>query len=114
MCCAADVLRNARGSLVLVVDEYGMIQGLLTPLDVLEAIAGEFPDADEVPDIIEKNGTWLARGTTNLHQLEQELNHELELTEDEDLATLSGFCWISLSRYLLRASICISAITALR
>ncbi len=86
-----NVLRNARGSLVLVVDEYGMIQGLLTPLDVLEAIAGEFPDADEVPDIIEKNGTWLARGTTNLHQLEQELNHELELTEDEDLATLSGF-----------------------
>ena len=24
-----------------------MVQGLVTPLDVLEAIAGEFPDADE-------------------------------------------------------------------
>lgn len=86
-----NVLRNARGSLVLVVDEYGTIQGLLTPLDVLEAIAGEFPDADEVPDIIRDGDDWLACGTTNLHQLEQVLNGEVELTEDEDIATLSGF-----------------------
>lgn len=41
------VLRRARGSFVIVNDEFGMVQGLVTPLDVLEAIAGEFPDADE-------------------------------------------------------------------
>lgn len=85
-----SVLRNARGSLVLVMDEYGAIQGLLTPLDVLEAIAGEFPDADEVPDVVQKGDVWLANGTTNLHQLEQALGNEVELTEDEDIATLSG------------------------
>ncbi len=29
-----------------------MVQGLVTPLDVLEAIAGEFPDEDETPEIV--------------------------------------------------------------
>ena len=44
------VLRRARGSFVIVTnEEFGVVQGLVTPLDVLEAIAGEFPDADETP-----------------------------------------------------------------
>ncbi len=41
------VLRRARGSFVIVTNEFGVVQGLVTPLDVLEAIAGEFPDANE-------------------------------------------------------------------
>lgn len=32
--------------------------GLVTPLDVLEAIAGEFPDADETPEIITDGDGW--------------------------------------------------------
>ncbi|MGS8939601.1 CBS domain-containing protein, partial [Salmonella enterica subsp. enterica serovar Infantis] len=46
------VLRRARGSFVIVTTEFGVVQGLVTPRDVLEAIAGEFPDADETPDIV--------------------------------------------------------------
>ncbi len=33
------VLRRARGSFVIVTNEFGVVQGLVTPLDVLEAIA---------------------------------------------------------------------------
>lgn len=86
-----NVLRNAQGSLVLVVDEYGTIQGLLTPLDVLEAIAGEFPDADEVPDVHRgDDGAIYAQGLANLHQLEIELGGVSLSPLGEDIATLSG------------------------
>lgn len=46
-----DTLKRSRGQLVLVSDRFGTIQGLVTPIDVFEAIAGEFPDEDETPDI---------------------------------------------------------------
>ncbi|MGU0056892.1 hypothetical protein ACVXG7_20810 [Enterobacter hormaechei] len=36
----------------------------MTPLDVLEAIAGEFPDADETPEIVADGDGWLVKGTT--------------------------------------------------
>lgn len=83
------VLRRAKGSLVLVVDEYGSVEGLVTPLDILEAIAGEFPDADETPEIVRDGEGWLAKGTADLHLLEQSVG-SLSLTSDEDYVTLSG------------------------
>ncbi|CAL4042976.1 UPF0053 inner membrane protein YoaE [Buchnera aphidicola (Tetraneura ulmi)] len=85
------VLKNSRGSLVIVSNEFGVIQGLITPLDVLEAIAGEFPDADETPEIIfEKDGSWLVKGGTDLHSLQQLLNTE-NLIQEENYASLNGF-----------------------
>lgn len=83
------VLRRAKGSLVLVVDEYGSIEGLVTPLDVLEAIAGEFPDADETPEIVRDGDGWLVRGTADLHLLEQSVG-SLSLASDENSVTVSG------------------------
>jgi CBS domain containing-hemolysin-like protein len=83
------VLRRAKGSLVLVVDEYGSIEGLVTPLDILEAIAGEFPDADETPEIVRDGDAWLVKGTADLHLLEQSVG-SLSLASDEDYVTVSG------------------------
>lgn len=68
------VLRRAKGRLVMVTNEFGVVQGLVTPLDVLEAIAGEFPDEDETPDIIEDGDRWLVKGGADLHSLEQALD----------------------------------------
>lgn len=67
------VLRRAKGRLVVVTNEFGVVQGLVTPLDVLEAIAGEFPDEDETPDIVAEGDGWLVKGGTDLHSLEQAL-----------------------------------------
>lgn len=84
------VLRRARGSFVIVTNEFGVVQGLVTPLDVLEAIAGEFPDADETPEIIADGNGWLVKGTTDLHALQQRLNLHTLVDEEEDIATVAG------------------------
>lgn len=85
-----SVLRKAKGSLVLVVDEFGTVEGLVTPLDILEAIAGEFPDADETPDISRDGDAWLVRGSADLHQLEQVLGDVTLVSPDDEYATLAG------------------------
>lgn len=84
------VLRRAKGSFVVVTSEFGVVQGLITPLDVLEAIAGEFPDEDETPDIIADGEGWLVKGGTDLHSLQQLLNTQVLVNPEDDHASLAG------------------------
>ena len=84
------VLRRARGSFVIVTNEFGVVQGMVTPLDVLEAIAGEFPDADETPEIVADGEGWLVKGTTDLHALSHTLGLENVINDEEDIATVAG------------------------
>jgi hypothetical protein len=87
-----DTLKRAKGQLVLVADEFGTLQGLVTPIDVFEAIAGEFPDEDETPDIIsDGENRWRMDGATDLHQLEQVLDTNGFVDEDDDYTTLAGY-----------------------
>lgn len=85
-----NVLREARGNLVLVNDEFGTIQGLVTPHDVLEAIVGEFLDEDEDPEVVVEEQGWLVKGSTDLHYLEQVLSRRGLVDPDDDYATLAG------------------------
>lgn len=84
------VLRRAKGSFVVVTSEFGVVQGLITPLDVLEAIAGEFPDEDETPDIIADGEGWLVKGGTDLHSLQQLFDTQVLVRPDDDHASLAG------------------------
>lgn len=88
---AINTLRTSKGSLVLVSDEFGVVQGLISPLDVFEAIAGEFPDADEQLDLIKVDErTWHANGLLDLYQLELELGM-IELVPDHaDYISVAG------------------------
>lgn len=74
-------LRQARGSLVLVKNQKGELTGLVTPLDLLEAIAGEFPDSDEAFEIVKNSASsWVAEGDVSIFQVRQELG--LETVDD--------------------------------
>ncbi|MBT0722360.1 TerC family protein [Tatumella sp. TA1] len=84
------VLRKAKGSIVMVTNEFGVVQGLVTPLDVLEAIAGEFPDEDETPDIVAEGEDWIVKGGTDLHSLEQRLNVYDLVDETHSHASIAG------------------------
>ncbi|MBS0451996.1 MAG: TerC family protein [Proteobacteria bacterium] len=88
---AIDVLRQARGQLALVNDEHGTLKGLVTPIDVLEAIAGEFPDEDEGLEIQKlDDGHWRVAGSADLRQLEQALETSGLVSEEERYVSLAG------------------------
>ncbi|WP_397475769.1 transporter associated domain-containing protein [Pusillimonas sp.] len=87
-----ETLKRAKGQLVLVADEFGAIDGVVTPIDVFEAIAGEFPDEDEAPDIVQiDEDHWRVDGAADLHHLEQVLNTEGLVDDDEVYSTLAGY-----------------------
>lgn len=87
-----DTLKRSRGQLVLVADEFGAIEGLVTPIDVFEAIAGEFPDEDESPDITPlEDDIWRIDGAADLHHVEQVLETENLLDDSQDYSTLAGY-----------------------
>ena len=86
-----ETLKNAKGQLVLVADEYGTIQGLVTPIDILEAIAGEFPDEDEQPVVqMQGEGRWKVDGTADLHYLQQVLHTNALVSEGDEYTSLAG------------------------
>ena len=88
-----DTLKRSRGQLVLVADEFGAIEGLVTPIDVFEAIAGEFPDEDELPDIVaDGEHTWKIDGAADLHHVEQVLETEGLIDEAQDSPRWPAIC----------------------
>ena len=97
-----DRFRHSPVHFALVLDEFGAIEGLVTPTDVLESLVGVIPSAPDVaagPITTREDGSWLVDGAIPF----QDLVAELSLTpppEDEEGAyqTLAGFVMTRLSR----------------
>ncbi len=89
---ALGVLRAADVPMVLVHDEYGHFEGIVTPADLLTAIAGNFAsdaDDDTDPPLVEReDGSWLVSGSLAADVLAEKLGFELD--EDRDYATVAG------------------------
>lgn len=71
---ALDLFRSAEEPLALVIDEHGGIQGVVTEHDMLEAIVGALPSAqdDGEPQIVEReDGSWLVDGLLHLGALKE-------------------------------------------
>jgi CBS domain containing-hemolysin-like protein len=87
-----NTLKAARGQLVIVLNEFGTVEGLVTPIDVFEAIAGDFPDEDETPDIIsDGDHRWIVDGATDMHHFEQTLDIEGLVGESDEYSTVAGY-----------------------
>ena len=86
-----ETLKRSQGQLVLIADEYGTIQGLVTPIDILEAIAGEFPDEDEQPVVRPQGpGQWQVDGSADLHYLQQVLHTDALVSDNDEFTSLAG------------------------
>ncbi|WP_180681999.1 hemolysin family protein [Tepidicella baoligensis] len=70
--------------MVFVVDEYGVVQGLLTPLDLLEAITGELSPVQPADAwaTLQEDGSWRVDGAMPAHELKARL--EIDALPDED------------------------------
>src|ERR1035437_1671707 len=79
-----EQFRAKAGRLVLVVDEYGVVQGLLTPLDLLEAITGELHPGAQIEAWATQraDGSWLLDGLMPLGELKFRLELD-DLPEEE-------------------------------
>jgi putative hemolysin len=90
---ALGALRRAEVPMALVHDEYGHFEGIVTPADLLIAIAGEFAsdvDPDEAPLVVERDdGSLLVSGHMPADALAERL--DMMLPEDRDYATAAGF-----------------------
>jgi putative hemolysin len=89
---ALATLREAEVPMALIHDEYGNFQGLVTPADVLEAIAGAFRSdtAGAGPMAVEReDGSWLLSGAMPADEMADKLG--IKLPEKRAYETVAGF-----------------------
>ena len=95
-------LQGVSGRLVLVVDEYGVLHGLITPIDVLEAITGELlqsSSSGQVWATQRSDHSWLLDGLMPIQELKSRLEiEELPLEDKKVYNTLAGLIMAVLGR----------------
>lgn len=90
---ALVVLRNAEVPLALVHDEYGHLEGIVTPGSILAALAGTFAhdvELGEEPPVVERDdGSFLVSGAASADLLVDRLG--ILLPAERDYSTVAGF-----------------------
>lgn len=93
---ALEVLKKNNAEMLLVVDEFGGLQGLLTIADILEEIVGEM-EGDEPQATQRQDGSWLLDGMLEVDEFKEIFNIK-DLPHEDEYETLSGFVMTSLGR----------------
>jgi putative hemolysin len=87
------VLRDADVPMAFVHDEYGHFDGIITPADLLSALAGvfasDFEAGREAPLVEREDGSWWVSGSLPADALSDQLG--INLPDDRDYATTAGF-----------------------
>jgi putative hemolysin len=93
---AMDALRTLQQSgigMAMVHDEYGHLEGVITPADLLAAIVGSFAshqDEGDQPMLVERtDGSLLVAGAMSADALAERLG--IEFDEDREFATAAGY-----------------------
>jgi len=93
---ALEILKEKGTDILLVIDEFGALQGLLTINDILEEIVGEM-EIDEPQATQRQDGSWLLDGMLEIDEF-KEIFEMPPLPHESEYETLSGFIMMSLGR----------------
>jgi putative hemolysin len=97
-----ELFKQSGTHIALIVDEYGVIQGLVTLNDIMEVIIGDIPFADqpqEAPAIQREDGSWLLDGMLPIERFKELFNLDhLPGEERGNYMTLGGFVITFLGR----------------
>jgi putative hemolysin len=98
---ALEAFKKARQHVALAVDEYGVVQGLISIYDILEAIVGDIPssedEAEEPMAVKRSDGSWLLDGLLPLDRFKEIFGFD-ELPQEGSYQTLGGFMMQQLGR----------------
>jgi putative hemolysin len=105
---ALETFKKTKQHAALAVDEYGLVQGLITIYDILEAIVGDIPSSDQAEEpmaVQRKDGSWLLDGLLPLDRFKEIFAISRELPEEGTYQTLGGFILLHLGRIPTAADI---------
>ena len=94
-----EVLRKSPVQLAVILDEYGALEGIATPTDIFEAIAGDFPEEGEEPLLLEREAEnrWLMSGSLDIRHASALLDDDLHDASGR-YATVAGYILFQLGR----------------
>lgn len=99
---AMKIMKQSKHHILVVKDEYGGTDGILTMEDILEELVGELWDEDEDPEQfivpLKQEGTYMVRGNTNIDDFMETFGIDPDQLESE-YTTLSGFITHQLERF---------------
>jgi putative hemolysin len=74
-----------------VIDEFGSLQGMITSVDIMEALLGRMtqPDEDEETIVAQEDGTWIVDGQYSFYDFLAYFDME-DIFQEYDFNTLSG------------------------
>jgi len=91
---ALESFKRNHINLIVIVDEYGSTQGIVTHSDLLEAIVGILPsnyDHDDQLKITQRSdGSWLVDGRTPIEEIHLSIGLD-QISADEDFDTIAGY-----------------------
>ncbi|MGB8980576.1 MAG: hemolysin family protein [Anaerolineales bacterium] len=91
-----EILKEKGTDMLLVIDEFGALQGLLTINDILEEIVGAM-EIEEPQATQRQDGSWLLDGMLEVDEFKEIFDLPV-LPHEDEYETLSGFVMVSLGR----------------
>jgi putative hemolysin len=87
---ALEQMKISHNHLALITDEFGVLQGIVTLKDIMEAIVGEIPEAHEEPEITRRaDGSYLVDGQCSFYNFLSYFKQG-NLYQDQEFNTLGG------------------------